>query len=97
MKTITLLFALLLSFQSNASSMREFCALPTMASAITSGIAPQKLAALVIDDVNEFHASGFISVSLQTHIESLKSQEGLSELEAIDLLSKLAEDIVTTK
>ena len=99
MKTTIALLSLVLSANVFAYSLADSTVLtsasPLLSSATTSGTIPEKQAAMVINDSQEFFQSGRLSVFLSQTINDAKAvNAGVSDEEALDMLINEAQSIL---
>ncbi len=99
MKTTIALLSLVLSANVFAYSIADSTVLtsatPLLSSATTSGTLPEKQAAMVINDSQEFFQSGKLSVFLSQKISDAKAlNAGASDEEALDMLLNEAESLL---
>lgn len=99
MKTSVALLTLVLSANVFAYSLRDSTVLttaaPILSSASSSGTLPDKQAAMVLNDSQEFFQSGKLSVFLSQKIKETQAIDAeVSQEEALDLLINEAELIL---
>jgi hypothetical protein len=95
MKSLIALTVLVFSVNSFAHSVGNSTLITSFVTDVsTNGFNICKEAAQVLEDANNFYATGESSVSLTAHIKNIQSESRVSDEEAVDMLVASAQDIL---
>ena len=100
MKTFIIMLSVVVSanvFAKQPQSVHATSAITMIMTLTSSGMKPFGKAQEIVMNVNEYHQSGVLSLELAQQVEDIQSLHDVSEEEAIDMLSVIAEDILESK